>query len=389
MPPSPSRLAAIGLILGLLALDSGASGIEMESFVLDLTKTAETRGRLLWSPREGLGLHADGLGWDGDPAASRDGWIQLVEPIAVGFPGWAPSSVSVQVRVIRESARTRDGEPVLSHELVFARYGPDGVHWSSWQRLDRKDGAHGGTLTVPRPEREAWERLRSRRLRIVRAAGRLDDEVLVRRALEEDPRFLERAIPFIGYVQLLHQASYRGGERIRRLEGRLTWCVPGPVRWPEKRGSRWRFRATLGLEGEGRLVVPTGAAIRALDLGGSAVTNAGLTDVRHAIGLRRLDLSLTEIGDEGLAHLADLRLLEFLDLSDTRITDHGIRDHLGRLAALREIRLRSTAVTEIGLNVLVELPELRRIDIRDTVVRPEALVELEAQLVPRGGTILR
>ena len=55
-----------------------------------------------------------------------------------------------------------------------------------------------------------------------------------------------------------------------------------------------------------------------LDLGGTAVTDAGLESVGRLAHVVRLDLSRTAVSDAGLAHLGDLAYLESLNLYGTR-----------------------------------------------------------------------
>jgi uncharacterized membrane protein len=103
---------------------------------------------------------------------------------------------------------------------------------------------------------------------------------------------------------------------------------------------------------------PIAAALHRLDLGGTAITDAGLVQVRKMDALRRLQLDATAITDAGLVHLEPLTQLESLNL-------------------------HTTAVTDAGLEPLRALPRLRRLYVWQTAVTPTATQELAARLENR------
>jgi len=105
-------------------------------------------------------------------------------------------------------------------------------------------------------------------------------------------------------------------------------------------------------------LAPLAPQIVWLDLGGTAVTDAGLESVGRLAHVVRLDLSRTAVSDAGLAHLADLAYLESLNLYGTAVGDAGL-EHLGSLSRLRWLYLWQTAATPAGIERLsVRLPEL-------------------------------
>ena len=87
-----------------------------------------------------------------------------------------------------------------------------------------------------------------------------------------------------------------------------------------------------------------------LDLGGTAVTDAGLESVGRLAHVVRLDLSRTAVSDAGLAHLADLAYLESLNLYGTAVSDAGL-EHLESLSRLRWLYLWQTEATPPRSNV--------------------------------------
>jgi uncharacterized membrane protein len=88
-----------------------------------------------------------------------------------------------------------------------------------------------------------------------------------------------------------------------------------------------------------------------LDLGGTRVSDAGLTHVASLTNLTRLHLNRTQVGDAGLASLKTLAALEYLNLYGTRVTDEGLA-HLAALPRLKVVYLWQTAVTVPALDRL-------------------------------------
>ena len=64
-------------------------------------------------------------------------------------------------------------------------------------------------------------------------------------------------------------------------------------------------------------------ALRALTLGFTAVTDAGLVHLKELPELEELGLAQTGVTDTGLAHLKELKNLKRLDLVGTKVTDQG------------------------------------------------------------------
>ncbi len=98
-------------------------------------------------------------------------------------------------------------------------------------------------------------------------------------------------------------------------------------------------------------LAPIAPALYWLDLGETAVTDAGLASLAAMKNLRRLHLDRTAVTDAGLAHLAPLGQLESLNLHATRITNTGLQT-LRALPRLRSLYLWQTGVTPDGLEKL-------------------------------------
>ncbi|MGA4645287.1 c-type cytochrome domain-containing protein [Limisphaera sp. 4302-co] len=93
-----------------------------------------------------------------------------------------------------------------------------------------------------------------------------------------------------------------------------------------------------------RLIALCGPRIRWLDLGGTAVTDAGLRHLRGAPHLERLRLDRTRVTDAGLAELRGLTELTSLNLYGTAVTATGVAGLL-RLPRLQHLYLWKTEVT--------------------------------------------
>lgn len=100
-------------------------------------------------------------------------------------------------------------------------------------------------------------------------------------------------------------------------------------------------------------------ALHHLDLGGTAITDAGLVYLQEMNELRRLQLDATAISDTGLLHLEPLVRLESLSLHTTAISDAGL-ESLRILPRLRRLYLWQTAVTSTAAKELAVHLENRR-----------------------------
>jgi YHS domain-containing protein len=88
-----------------------------------------------------------------------------------------------------------------------------------------------------------------------------------------------------------------------------------------------------------------------LNLGGTAVTDAGLKALAGLKNLRRLHLERTGTGDAGVEHLKGLADLQYLNLYGTKVTDAAVAS-LSGLKKLKSLYLWQTAVTEAGAETL-------------------------------------
>jgi RNA polymerase sigma factor (sigma-70 family) len=102
------------------------------------------------------------------------------------------------------------------------------------------------------------------------------------------------------------------------------------------------------------------AEVIALDLSGTAVTDAGLKELarlRNLVKLEALNLSGTAVSDAGLKELARLRNLVKLDLRQSQVTGVGLED-LADLMKLSELVVNDQ-VTDAGLRQIATLKRLK------------------------------
>ncbi|XHR27860.1 MAG: hypothetical protein ACFUZC_18250 [Chthoniobacteraceae bacterium] len=247
-------LIGIGVCLSVPAM--GTMWIANE-WTADLTHEAEAKATLTWAQPEKIGVTKDGLGWDGDPSASVDGWIET-QPIAVGT-SWRPApNVRLEVKIspAPKPFPTAYGQmSTFGIGAAYARYSPDGKHWSTWQALSPDSEKYSlrtfkGYLEVPKRERVSYEDLLSK-YSALDVRWKSDEEAAVRWILKRQPDFFAHSLPFIGYVQVLYEVQFGGGDRIHDFK--VHWdCAIGSMATTPKdldfdiqkdRGVPWRFTA--------------------------------------------------------------------------------------------------------------------------------------------------
>jgi len=95
--------------------------------------------------------------------------------------------------------------------------------------------------------------------------------------------------------------------------------------------------------------------------------------------IQRLDLGETAVTDAGLAFLAPMENLRILKLDRTQITDAGL-SALKSLETLSSLVLFSTGITDRGAEILSKLPNLKSVFLWDTMESREAAAKLEESL---------
>lgn len=130
-------------------------------------------------------------------------------------------------------------------------------------------------------------------------------------------------------------------------------------------------------------------ALHQLDLGTTAVSDAGLQELAAMTELRRLRLDETEVTDEGLAQLAPLKRLQSLNLHTTGVTDEGM-EALTALPRLRQLYLWQTDVTPDAVAALAtELEDQRKLArFRSDIDARQRQIAAESFVSDFGATLL-
>lgn len=92
------------------------------------------------------------------------------------------------------------------------------------------------------------------------------------------------------------------------------------------------------------------------------VTDEGLATVKTWPKIERLNFRGTKVTDNTLALLAGKETIRALDIGFAEVTDSGLQ-HLPKLKGLRELAFGGNKMTEVGLQVLRALPNLTHLDI--------------------------
>jgi hypothetical protein len=237
-----------------LTATSHASIAGQQRLSIDFTHQDDAKLNAVWSPSDKLTVTNEGLGWEGEPIQSVEGWIQT-KPLAVG-ESWRTASstgVSVTIGPAPTSLKSNhDQTGIPWNGSVFARFSPDAKHWSTWQQLKQVNPTSqvfSGLLSVPDRERANYSRL-LQEYSNQDVPWRSDEEAAVKWILLRDPNFFQRSLPFVGYVQVLFEVRFPGGQRIASLQVDAGFGMSGlhyPPTDPESAKGRygvpWRFKA--------------------------------------------------------------------------------------------------------------------------------------------------
>jgi hypothetical protein len=250
------RIALALFVIGHIASLAAASMFEVKESVLDFSKPEEAKAKATWTTPDVFSYGAQGMTLPGDARTSRDLTIETTQPIAVGWQ-WRPVRGVFIMATIEppEAFLVRPGSDVYPAGQFYARYSPDAKHWSSWQNLEMrpKDREHPtqvyhGELRVPYKEQAAYNKLICKYARLD-VPWQSDEEAALKWILKTNPAFLEKNLPFVGYVQFLFETQLHGGQNLHRIVVRLTYSAGGMHQPPKDEsiwrnaGGPWRFRA--------------------------------------------------------------------------------------------------------------------------------------------------
>lgn len=121
-------------------------------------------------------------------------------------------------------------------------------------------------------------------------------------------------------------------------------------------------------------------ALQFLNLRDLNLNDGHLTNIVHLRGLRALRLSGNPLTDAGMRLLTNFPQLTYINLSDTLAGDESIAG-LASLRLLQQAGLYRTRITDRALASLAALPQLRSLDLMQTKITDEGL----ANLIPAAG----
>jgi len=252
----------VALPLALIGPRSDASICDAKQLQVDFANASDAGAKATWSEPDKVTISAAGLGRDGDPASSRDGWIQT-KPLAVRLSWRTPYAVSVRVAIhpVPAEFELANGQKSTPYGGdVYVRYSPDLRHWSSWQvlqhaepqsREEKKNPGrlYSGTARVPYCERNEYSALLQEYAKLD-VPWKSDEEAAVRWMLKRDPDLFSKHLPFIGYVQFRFEGGFYGGQRIRSFKAGVSYGMGGMHSPPQDKdaykkrdNSPWNFRA--------------------------------------------------------------------------------------------------------------------------------------------------
>lgn len=252
-----STLAVFSVCLSITVAEAGIIATNQQ--VIDFTQLDQAAKLATWSDPEHLGCTKEGFGWDGDKRSSRDGWIETV-PLAIGT-SWRPTQ-SAGIRLwlktnYPEVVATGPESKAFNTPNIFVRYSADRVHWSDWQPTDMKEDPrapgtvlYSASLDVPRRVSQAYHVKLQEWSRRDDIAWGSDEDEFCRWLVKQQPDYFSKERPFVGYVQFLMESSFKGSQRITRLEADVIWSINGMHHTPrdpaaQKRSDNinaWDFR---------------------------------------------------------------------------------------------------------------------------------------------------
>lgn len=138
---------------------------------------------------------------------------------------------------------------------TFVRFSPDRKYWTTWQpltlstkpTLPKSAGVvFGGEVGVPRRSSVDYDKRLQAFMRMD-VPWRSDEEALVKRIVASNKHYFRDHKPFVGYVQVLFEGSFYGGQRMRRVSVQTSYVVSGLHLAPKNkadykgREGKWRF----------------------------------------------------------------------------------------------------------------------------------------------------
>jgi hypothetical protein len=221
---------AAAIVLFLMICPASAVIFSGTKFNLDFTKPEELAKKAIWgSVSKDVKLSQHGLIFQVDKpqGALTDIWVEVTEPIAVGFSWRTVSSVHIEAEVI----------PSGQSGSLYSRYSADALHWSNWQNIqmnspkdpNQPQQKYSGVLSVPVRQQQSYTELLMKYQKMD-VPWKIDEEAAVEWIVKNDPKFFESPAPFIGYVQFLLEISLKGGQSIKTMTFDIKYGTGGLIR---------------------------------------------------------------------------------------------------------------------------------------------------------------
>jgi len=134
----------------------------------------------------------------------------------------------------------------------------------------------------------------------------------------------------------------------------------------------------LNIVGPGLKTLTRLKKLQSLDLQDTKIDNKGAQFLAQ-MNLKWLRVKSTRITDDGLQYLAGMTELKALELNDNNITDFGLI-HLSGMAQLEEVDISFTKITDSGLHLFYGLPNLKSIGLKGLNLSQASLDELRQAL---------
>ena len=99
------------------------------------------------------------------------------------------------------------------------------------------------------------------------------------------------------------------------------------------------------------LLAPLSEQIAWLKLGGTKITDAALKEISKLKNLNKIHLEHTAVSDAGISNLKNLPYLEYVNLVDTKVTDAGLKD-IAAMKGLKSIYVWQSAVTDSAVGLV-------------------------------------
>jgi len=235
--------------LTISCVSSHAFISDCTSLAVDLAKEGDAK-KIDWS-KDNWALSERGLRLvSAGKNLSRTAWVES-QPIPVGWSWRAATSVGITSEIHLHSSDHKPDSvrnPFLT--ALFVRYSPDRKHWSNWQVLTWKQvkekQQYVGRISIPYRQQTRYRQY-LKQFSKMEVPWPKDQEAAVKWMARQEPDFLKKEMPFIGYVQFHFQLSAnRSGRYVSKMWFALTFGRSGgeyPDGHEERDEIRWRYRA--------------------------------------------------------------------------------------------------------------------------------------------------